>query len=123
MPLPKCLDNVIRFHILSPLFSTSSSTGEVSIFTEPSMLPLTPSAFSKQSKRRKRELCSHGRGLNRAAIVDAEEGWEDGEDIELDDGESEGSEDGEDESDWTDDSGGAGDSLLEGRFQRSVSRF
>ena len=40
LALPKCLDNVIRFQICSP--SPSASLGEVSILTEPRMLPLPP---------------------------------------------------------------------------------
>ncbi|WVN86138.1 uncharacterized protein L203_101299 [Cryptococcus depauperatus CBS 7841] len=42
LPLPRCLDNVIRFQIVPPSTSTSI-VNEVSILTEPKMLPLPPS--------------------------------------------------------------------------------
>ncbi|WVQ95220.1 hypothetical protein IAU59_002315 [Kwoniella sp. CBS 9459] len=98
LPLPKCLDNVIRFQIASP----GNSTGEVSILTEPKMLPLPSSAFSRPSPQpRSAASPSHAqnaKGKNRAIL--GEEGWEDGEDLGPEDLQS------DEESSW-----------LEGRFQ------
>lgn len=107
MGLPKCLDNVIRLQILSPLAGPSTGpSGEVSILTEPRILPVPASSFAGPSKPR--SLSS-----SQPRAVGAEEGWEDGEDLGPDGKDSEdeegGTEDSEEEGSW-----------LEGRFQRLV---
>ena len=105
MGLPKCLDNVIRFQILSPPAGPSTGpSGEVSILTEPRILPVPASSFAGPSSPRR--LSSR-----KPRAVGAEEGWEDGEDLGPD------GEDSEDEEGGTEDSEEEG-SWLEGRFQR-----
>lgn len=99
LPLPRCLDNVIRFQILSPSIS-ASSMNQVSVLTEPKMLPLPGSTLDSDPTPYGRELIN-GKGKD----VMREEGWEDGED----------GEDLEDEDYESDDQGS---SWLEGRFQR-----
>ncbi|OXB35752.1 hypothetical protein LQV05_005795 [Cryptococcus neoformans] len=95
LPLPRCLDNVIRLQILSPSISTSSMN-QVSVLTEPKMLPLPASAFDTDPSPYGRDLINgNGKGVMR------EEGWEDGEDLEDEDYEN-----ADQESSW-----------LEGRFQ------
>ena len=121
LPLAKCLDNVIRFQILSPRDSSSTATGEVSILTEPKMLPLPSTAFLQQHDQ---GCSSHStrRRKSQAGFVGAEEGWEDGEDLGPDDRESEQSENEIHQSDSTDSRDEGGESWLEGRFQRSVQQ-
>ena len=138
MSLPKCLDNVIRFQILSPYASSSASLGEVSILTEPKMLPLPLSTFRHHSlhgpKSRLSKL-STVNGISKTNAVDAigmEDGWEDGEDPgceDQDSGQNKGSDldesegtaengDGEGTAEDEDEEG----SWLQGRFPRSVIR-
>ena len=96
LPIPRCLDNVIRFQILSPSTSTSSMN-QVSVLTEPKMLPLPASAFDSDPSPYGHDLINgNGKGVMR------EEGWEDGEDLEDEDYENDDQ----------------GSSWLEGRFQR-----
>ncbi|KAK4685147.1 hypothetical protein P7C73_g5016, partial [Tremellales sp. Uapishka_1] len=107
LPLPKCLDNVIRFQILPP--SASSSTmGEVSILTEPKMLPLPPSAFASPQKAK-----ASVKRVRQSVVVGREEGWEDGEDFHPDDREESSESEVEESSDESE----GGGSWLEGRFQ------
>lgn len=95
LPIPRCLDNVIRFQILSPSTSTSSMN-QVSVLTEPKMLPLPASAFDSDPSPYGHDLINgNGKGVMR------EEGWEDGEDLEDEDYENDDQ----------------GSSWLEGRFQ------
>ena len=108
--LPKCLDNVIRFQILSPPAGPSSeSTGEVSILTEPRILPVPATSFAGPSRSKHIPIKRH-------RTVGADEGWEDGEDLGPDEEDSEeeggGDEESENEGSW-----------LEGRFQRFVIAF
>ncbi|ORY32163.1 hypothetical protein BCR39DRAFT_524423 [Naematelia encephala] len=94
IPLPKCLDNVIRFQIVAP-----ESQGEVSILTEPKLLPLPASAFS---------IPAWPAGIvDSQRVVGKEDGWEDGEDLVPGEFEVEDEQDSSaDEASW-----------LEGRFQ------
>ncbi|WVF67645.1 hypothetical protein IAT40_002404 [Kwoniella sp. CBS 6097] len=113
LPLPKCLDNVIRFQITSP----TNATGEVSILTEPKMLPLPSSAFSRPSPSPQKPPTStantyNAKGKNRAIL--GEEGWEDGEDLGPEDLQSDEESEPEQSADDSDEGGG---SWLEGRFQ------
>lgn len=89
VPTPKCLDNVIRYLIVPK----DEFLAEVSIATEPKILPLPRSAFRTPL----------GNGQSTPRKHPFEEGWEDGEVHGV------GSED-EDDSDEG--------SWLEGRFQR-----
>jgi hypothetical protein len=112
-PLPKCLDNVIRFQIHSPRASSSTSSGEVNILTEPKMLALPPSTFLPPvvPKRRRTSRGAY-KAVKSSLAMGREEGWEDGEDLGPDDYESSSEEEVE-ESDEVE-----GGSWLEGRFQR-----
>ncbi|KAK8854518.1 hypothetical protein IAR55_003257 [Kwoniella newhampshirensis] len=118
IPVPKCLDNVIRFQIATPSSSSSSSSSEIRILTEPKILSLPQTAFKthhvSQTRRR-----SHSKGRGKGKEVrkmDGEEDWEDGEDLGPDGIPS-------DESDLDDavsdsDSDDEGGSWLEGKFKR-----
>ncbi|OCF38740.1 hypothetical protein I317_07469 [Kwoniella heveanensis CBS 569] len=111
LPLPKCLDNVIRFQIISP----SNSTGEVSILTDPKMLPLPSSAFSRPLPQKETPSASpahNAKGKDRAII--GEEGWEDGEDLGPEDLHSDEESEPDPREDDSDECGGC---WLEGRFQ------
>ncbi|EIW68326.1 hypothetical protein TREMEDRAFT_74241 [Tremella mesenterica DSM 1558] len=73
IPVPKCLDNVLRLKISQPVTSTSSM-GAIDLVTHPKMLPL-PETFFELSE----DIRPPSRGQNRAGRLGAEEGWEDGE--------------------------------------------
>lgn len=90
LPVPKCLDNVVRFHIVPE----DEANSDVSIATEPKVLPLPPSHFSQP--RRDPAPSTPSR---RPRI---EDGWADGEVPGADE-----TSDEEEEGSW-----------LEGRFQR-----
>ncbi|KAL7424066.1 hypothetical protein Q5752_001651 [Cryptotrichosporon argae] len=89
VPLPKCLDNVIRLKILPP---SPSSTAEVSVKTEPKLLALPATAFASS--------------LPRAGRIGGEEDWEDGEDPAVIAEEQEMDDEDDGEGSW-----------LEGKFQ------
>nr|XP_019011758.1 uncharacterized protein I206_03864 [Kwoniella pini CBS 10737]OCF50539.1 hypothetical protein I206_03864 [Kwoniella pini CBS 10737] len=115
LPIPKCLDNTIRFQILSPNIPTSSSSSsslsslnqEVNILTDPKMLPLPANAFksstsSHRANRHTVRSSKEDKGKGKIKSTVGEDGWEDGEeDTDISDDEG-------------DDSGGG--SWLEGRF-------
>ncbi|WVR09326.1 hypothetical protein IAU60_006392 [Kwoniella sp. DSM 27419] len=118
LPLPKCLDNVIRFQILSP---GSLPNGEVNILTEPKMLPLPASAFAAAPPGRRRLSNTTSsphtdKGKARVTAVGQEEGWEDGEDLGPDD-EAVHEVDGEENPGSDDEDSNSEGSWLEGRFQ------
>ncbi|WVQ68559.1 uncharacterized protein L199_006768 [Kwoniella botswanensis] len=119
LPIPRCLDNTIRFQILSPTNASSSSLThqEVDIFTDPKMLPLPTNTFPSpvsQSKARVTGRKVKGKGKIKATV--GEEGWEDGEVLGPDDVPTESDEDTEVSDDDDDDSEEDGGSWLEGRF-------
>ncbi|WVW85305.1 hypothetical protein I302_107343 [Kwoniella bestiolae CBS 10118] len=120
LPIPKCLDNTIRFQILSPATpssSTSSINQEVNILTDPKMLPLPVNAFpSPISKPRSRTLNRRTKGKGKIKATVGEEGWEDGEILGPDDVPSESDEDTEISEDEQTDNEDGGGSWLEGRF-------
>ncbi|OCF75701.1 hypothetical protein I204_02993 [Kwoniella mangroviensis CBS 8886] len=119
LPIPRCLDNTIRFQILSHTNASSSSltNQEVDIFTDPKMLPLPTNAFPSpvsQSKARVTGRKVKGKGKIKATV--GEEGWEDGEVLGPDDVPTESDEDTEVSDVDDDDSEEDGGSWLEGRF-------
>lgn len=98
LPIPKCLDNVLRLRIQPPHAGSSSAAGEVDIVTEPKILPLPHGTF-----------VTRGKTLHaRAGAYKLEDGWEDGE--------TTGPEDFTTDSE----SGDEGVGWLEGRFQGCV---
>ncbi|WRT68697.1 uncharacterized protein IL334_005677 [Kwoniella shivajii] len=120
LPLPKCLDNIIRFQILSPSSASSSPSSmssvqqEVNILTDPKMLPLPPTG-TKSSPRRRSNFSDRRdkpKGKLKATLGE-EEGWEDGEDLGPDDVHSESGEETEMSDEGSDQESG---SWLEGRF-------
>ncbi|WWC90409.1 uncharacterized protein L201_005344 [Kwoniella dendrophila CBS 6074] len=133
LPIPKCLDNTIRFQILSPANpSSSSSTSslsslnqEINILTDPKMLPLPPNAFASPTKKdrsfsSRQRAKGHGKGKGKIKATVGEEGWEDGEVLGPDDVPTESDEDtevSEEEDKDEDEDDQEGGSWLEGRFQ------
>lgn len=115
LSIPKCLDNVIRFQIASSPSAMIPDPGEVSITTEPKMLPLPASSFLPLSS--KNLQASNVRPKpERVESIGVEEDWEDGEDLGPDGAESEESED-EPYDESSEDGDETGGMWLEGRFQ------
>ncbi|WWC63615.1 uncharacterized protein I303_106220 [Kwoniella dejecticola CBS 10117] len=126
LPVPKCLDNTIRFQILSPNIPSSSSSSvsclnqEVNILTDPKMLPLPSNAFGSDPSPRNGKGTSRGHGKSRKGqskmkSTVGEDGWEDGEVLGADDVPSGSSDDGTEMSDEGSVDSEEG-SWLEGRF-------
>lgn len=103
LSLPKCLHSIIRFQITPPTVGPSSisSSGEVSIMTEPKMLALPASTFGSPA-------IPYPRTRDGQVGIGYEDGWEDGEDM-RDGQASEGESEDDDPASW-----------LEGRFQALV---